>query len=169
VSDFGPALEHVADSYHNGKAFSLLHKADPARLVLPRLGFTANDPYTYVFVHGGEEVTRFENLSVGTHEIPTAVVAQRLELRYGSQLAGMQLRMCTCYGNLLRPADTITLVQGLARLVPQATFEGYHGLVILDLSPPGIRLGRSIKWDATASPPGPVIVGPPEPWEPVKP
>jgi hypothetical protein len=138
-------------------------------MVLPKVSFTPADPYTYVFIHGGEEYTRFENLAVGTHEIPTAVVAQLLLARYGSQLAGMKIRMCTCYGNLLRPGDAATLVQQLARLLPQAAFEGYHGLVILDLSPPGIRLGRSIQWDATASPPGPVIVGPPGPWGPVKP
>ena len=81
VSDFGPALEHVADSYHNGKVLALLHKADPARLVLPRISFPPADPYTYVFVHGGEEVTRFENLAVGTHEIAVSVMAQFIQKR----------------------------------------------------------------------------------------
>jgi hypothetical protein len=169
VGDFAPGQDHVAESYHNGKVFAILHKDDTARQILPNLTFAAGDPHTYVFVHGGEDVTRFENMQVGTHEIPTEVVAELLKTAYGSNLNGMSLRLCTCYGNLLRPGDVKTLVQGLADLLPQTMWAGYHGLVILDINPPQIRLGRSIQWDATLVPPGPVIVGPPGTWEPVTP
>ena len=78
VADFGPGLDHVAETYHGGKVFAILHRGDIARAILPALSFANNDPHTYVFVHGGEEVSRFENMRAGTHEIPAAVVAQLL-------------------------------------------------------------------------------------------
>jgi hypothetical protein len=115
---------------------------------------------------GGEEATRFENLRTGTHEIPSAVVAELLVNQYGSQLASLNLRMCTCYGNLLRSGETKTLVQLLAGLLPQTKIEAYHGLVRLYARPAEIRLGASIRWDPLF---GPIVVGPPGPWEPVLP
>ena len=169
VADFGPGLDHAAESYQGGKVFFILHKNDPARGILPNLTFSSGDHYTYVFVHGGEENTRFENMRTSTHEIPVAVVADLLTTEFGGRLASMDLRMCTCYGNMLRPGDSATLVQQLARLLPQTQFEAYHGLVLLDASPPAIRLGRAVRWDATSPVPGPVIIGPPGPWERVRP
>ena len=74
--DFGPGANHLVETYHNGKCIALVHKDDPARQILPGLSFDPADQYTYVFVHGGEDVTRFENLRQGTHEIPVFVVAQ---------------------------------------------------------------------------------------------
>src|SRR5205823_6417065 len=100
----------------------------------PHLQIAPEDSYSYVFVHGGQERTRFENLAIGTHEIPVQVVAGILMNQYGSQLDGMSVRMCTCFGNLLRPGDAETLVQGLAGLLPSTDFEAYHGLVILDVN-----------------------------------
>lgn len=169
VADFGPGREHVAEAYHQGQAFAILHKDDPARPILARLQLPPGDPYTYVFVHGGQEVSRFENMAVGTHEIPDHVVASLLRAEYGIRLNGLGVRMCTCYGNLLRPGDVRTLAQGLAGLLPGTRFEAYHGLILLDANPPAVRLGRSIRWDATGPFPGPVIVGPPGPWETVIP
>jgi hypothetical protein len=169
VADFGPGSDHVADAYHNGKVFAILHKSDPARAILPGLSFAPDDDYVYVFVHGGGDVTRFENLKSGTHEIPAGVVARLLANQYGAALRGMAIRMCTCYGNTLRPGDAKTIVRALAGLLPQVNFEGYHGLVLLNASPPRIRLGHSVRWDAAGIPPGAVVVGPPGPWERIGP
>ncbi|HEX5273044.1 MAG TPA: hypothetical protein VFW33_21250 [Gemmataceae bacterium] len=159
----------MAEAYQNGKVFAILHKGDPARPILSGLSFAPDDDYVYVFVHGGGDVTRFENLKSGTHEIPADVVASLLANHYGIALSGMAIRMCTCYGNMLRPGDTKTIVQTLAGVLPQVNFEGYHGLVVLNASPPRIRLGYSVRWDATAIPPGAVVTGPPGSWEPVVP
>lgn len=166
VGDFGPGLDHVIDVHQAGKVIGLLHKDDPVRPILPNLRFPAEDPYAYVFVHGGRETTRFENLDAGTHEIPDSVVAALLG---GSLTAGRgsQVRMCTCFGNLLRPGDALTLVGRLALLLPWAGFEGYHGLVRVRANPAEVRLGLSVQWDPTAIPPGPVVSGPPGDWEPV--
>src|SRR5437868_4570772 len=105
VADFGPGLNHVAEAYHNGKVFAIMHKDEPVRLALAGLPFTPDDPYTYIFVHGGKDLSRFENSEVPTHEIPAAVAARLLRNQFGSQLSGMLIRLCTCYGNLLRPGD----------------------------------------------------------------
>jgi hypothetical protein len=169
VADFGPGMDHVAEAYHNGRVFAIVHKSDLARQVIPNLRFAMDDPYTYIFLHGGPMVTRFENKAAGTYEIPEDVVAHFLTQQYGSQLEGMSIRMCTCYGNLLRPRDSRTVVQALAGLLPKTSFEGYHGLVILDVLPPNIRLGLAVHWDSTSVPPGPVVVGPPGPWEHITP
>ncbi len=169
VADFGAGLDHVAETYHNGKMFAAVHKAEPLRLILPGLGFAPTDPYTYVFVHGGKEATRFENAESATHEIPAAVLAYLLSNEFGGWLSGMRLRLCTCYGNLLRPDDARTVGQELAGLLPQAAIEGYHGLVIVEASPPQIRRGVSVQWDASGIPPGPVVVGLPGPWERIVP
>jgi hypothetical protein len=169
VSDFGTGRDHVAETHCNRKVFALLHRDDPARQILPNLLLAADDPSTYLFVHGGLEVSRFENRDVPTHEIPDTVVAQLLVNEFGSLLQGLALRAATCFGNLLRPPEAKTLVQRLAGLVPQARFEAYHGLVILDVSPARIRLGSSIRWDATGAPPGPIVAGAPETWEPITP
>jgi len=128
----------------------------------------ANDPYTYVFVHGGHEVTRFENMQVGTHEIPDHVVAGLLGNHYTVRLDGMQIRLCSCYGNLLRPGDAGTAAQRVARLLPRTQFEAYHVLVHVDINatPPRIVLGDSLAWDPVT---GPYYVGPPGNWEPVYP
>src|SRR5712691_4488045 len=91
VADFAPGQDHVAEAYHNGKVFAILHKDDPARAVLPQLQFPPDDAYFYVFVHGGDEVTRFQNGETATHEIPAWVVAQLLHREYGPTLAGMQI------------------------------------------------------------------------------
>jgi hypothetical protein len=166
VGDFGPHQDHVAEASVNDKVFAILHKDDPARAIVPLLRF-AEDPYTYVFLHGGDEVTRFQNLQTNaTHEIPAHVVAGLLTNYYGSQLQGMPIRVCACYGNLLRPGDQATAVQMLARELPQASLEGYHALVRLRANPAAIRLGASIQWDPFV---GPVVVGPPGNWEPVYP
>src|SRR5262249_16260311 len=125
VSDFGPGKDHVAEAYQNGKVFGILHVGDPVRALLANLSLDPNDPYTYVFLHGGQEVTRFENLASGTHEIPDHVVANLLVMYYGARLDGMQIRMCTCYGNMLRPGDSKTVVQGLTGLLLKTLFEGY--------------------------------------------
>jgi hypothetical protein len=127
----------------------------------------ANDPHTYLFLHGGDEVTRFQNRQANaTHEIPPRVVAQLLQSHYGSQLNGMRLRVCACYGNLLRPGDQATAVQQLARELPQTSLEGYHGLVYLRANPAEVRLGAAVAWYSGV---GPVIVGPPGNWETVIP
>jgi hypothetical protein len=166
LADFGPGLAHVAEAYQNGKVFAIVHQSDPARIILPGLVFAPGDPWLYVFVHGGEEATRFENLRYGTHEIPVAVVAQLLLSHYGAALAGADVRLCTCFGNMLRPGDAETLAQRLARALPQATFEAYHALIILERGPPPrMRFGYSVQWGAF----GAVIVGPPGGWEPVIP
>jgi hypothetical protein len=167
VADFGPGLDHVAESSLQDKAFAILHKDDPARAIIPRLVFAPDDPYVYVFIHGGENVTRFQNLSVNAdHEIPAQVVAQLLQAHYGDQLDGMKVRVCACYGNLLRPGDLATAVELLARELPRTEFEGYHGLVRLRTQPAVILLGASIQWDPLV---GPMIVGPPGDWERVVP
>jgi hypothetical protein len=169
VADFGPGLDHVAEVYHQGKVFAILHKDDPIRGLLPGLSVAAADPFTYVVIHGGQEVSRFENLQVGTHEIPASVVAALLRREYGQRLSGMEFRLCTCYGNMLRPGDTRTAAGLLAALLPQARFEAYHGLVFVDANPVQIRRGHALLWDPTGPCPGPVVVGPPGPWEPVIP
>jgi hypothetical protein len=167
LGDFGPGLDHVAEEFLHGKAFAILHRDDPARGILPQLVFLAEDPYTYVFVHGGEEVTRFQNLPANaTYEIPAQVVAGLLRAHYGSRIVGMKVRICACYGNLLRPGDTATAVQAFARELQQTAFEGYHGLVHLRANPAEIRLGLSVRWDPQV---GPVVVGPPGDWESVAP
>jgi hypothetical protein len=75
--------------------------------------------------------------------------------------------MCTCYGNMLRPGDAQTAVQGLAALLPNTRFEAYHGLVNLYLNPPRIALGPKLLWDPVH---GAVISDlAPGPWEPVYP
>src|SRR5947207_2055418 len=106
AADFGPGLDHVVDVEQNGKVIAIVHKDDPVRPYLPNLTFDLGDAYTYVFVHSSDEVSRFENLETGTHEIPNDVVAQLLN--------GMKIRMCTCYGNMLRPGESHTAVGGLA-------------------------------------------------------
>jgi hypothetical protein len=166
AADFGPGKDHVAEPHHNGKIFAIVHKDDPVRLILPNLTFAPDDPYTYIFLHGGQAQTRFENMEYGTHEIPAAVAATLLKNQYGARLNGVGVRMCTCYGNLLRPGDAKTAVQLLAALLPQTAFEGYHGLVRVLANPAEIRLGLSIKWDPQV---GPVVAGPPGNWEPVVP
>src|SRR5438067_167318 len=93
VADFGPGQDHVAEAYHHGRGFALLRKDDPARVLLPNLTLADDDPYTYVFVHGGVEVSRFENMAIGTHEIPAPVVAHLLLHEYGGRLHGMSIRM----------------------------------------------------------------------------
>ncbi len=168
VSDFGPGLDHVAVTYQHARIFAILHRNDPAHQHLPHVHLEPSDPYTYVFVHGGVEVTRFENLRTGTHEIPEHVVAELLIRAYGSNLGRMQVRMCTCYGNMLRPGEATTAVGKLAALLPSTVFEAYHGLVHIDMAqlPPQIVLGDRLAWDPIS---GPYQVGPPGPWEQVQP
>jgi hypothetical protein len=168
VSDFGPGLDHLAEAHQSDRIFAIVHKDDPVRPLLANLYLDPADPWAYVFVHGGQEVTRFEDQQVGLFEIPDHVVARLLMGHYGPRLTGMRIRMCTCYGNLLRPGDTRTLIQGLAGLLPHTVFEGYHGLVQVDPSvlPPRIVLGYTVQWDPVS---GPYIVGPPGPWERVTP
>jgi hypothetical protein len=170
VSDFGPGLDHVAEAYQSGRVFAIVQKGDPVRQLLPGLLIDPADPYTYVFVHGGLEVSRFENMPVGTHEIPEAVVAELLVSEYGARLDGMSLRMCTCYGNMLRPGDATTAVRRLARLLPRTGFQGYHGLVYVDAAvlPPRVVLGNAVGWDPVS---GPYYLHPPVPgqWETVRP
>lgn len=167
LSDFGPGLNHAAEALCGGKVFAVLRRDDPARVILPHLTFTVNDPYLYLFVHGGDVVTRFQNWTDNaTHEIPASVIARLLEIEYGPSLIGASIRACACYGNLLRPGDSATAMQMLGRELPQVSFEGYHGLVRLRASPAEILLGAAIIWDATV---GPVLVGPPGDWEPIIP
>ncbi len=168
VNDFGPGQDHVAVPYQCGRIFAILHRNDPAHQHLPNVHLDPSDPYTFVFVHGGVEVTRFENLRTGTHEIPEHVVAELLIRAYGGNLDRMQIRMCSCYGNMLRPGDTRTAVGKLAALIPRTYFEAYHGLVHIDLtlSPPKIVLGDRLAWDPIS---GPYQIGPPGPWEQVQP
>jgi hypothetical protein len=168
VSDFGPGKDHVAEAHQGGRVFAILHVGDPARPLLPHLSFAPGDPWTYVFVHGGQEVTRFENLPTGTHEVPAHVVATLLAGHYGPRLATRQLRLCTCYGNMLRPGDLRTVAQSLAGLLPLVRMEAYHGLVLIDgtAMPPQVVLGKSLAWDPIT---GPHVIGPPGNWEPVKP
>src|SRR4051794_26260637 len=88
VNDFGPTQDHVAEAFLAGKVFAILHRADPARAVLPHLRFAVGDPYLYLFVHGGDEVTRFQNWrDKASHEIPALVIACLLENEYGPSLA----------------------------------------------------------------------------------
>lgn len=168
VSDFGPGKDHVAEAYQNGRVFAIIHKDDPVRQYLPNLYLDSNDPYTYVFAHGGQLVTRFENMALGTHEIPDYVIAHLLVNHYGTQLDGMHVRLCTCYGNMLRPSDTRTVAQRLAGLLPRTQFEAYHGLILVDpnVTPPRIVRGDTLGWDPIS---GPYYVGPPGNWEHVLP
>jgi hypothetical protein len=170
VSDFGPGMDHVVDIHQNGKIIAIVHKDDPVRPHLANLLLDPNDTHTYVFVHGGQEASRFENMQYGMHEIPDHVVATLLVNQYGSQLDGLSIRMCSCYGNMLRPGDTQTVVQRLAGLLPKATFEAYHGLVHVDpmVSPPRLILSNAMGWDSVG---GPYYLDPPVPgrWEPVGP
>jgi hypothetical protein len=94
VVDFGPGQPHVVVPFLHGQVLAIMHGSDPALQVLPRLQLAAGDPWTYVFVHGGADVTRFENLVLGTHEIPVSVIAALLTQHYGSQLPRLQIRMC---------------------------------------------------------------------------
>jgi hypothetical protein len=169
VLDFAPGKDHLVEICHQGKVIALVHKDDPVRPILPLLQFAENDLYAYLFIHGGQTRTRFENREFGTHEIPDHVVAALLSNQYGSQLDGMSIRVCACYGNMKRPGDTRTAVQGLASLLPKTSFQGYHGLVRVLANPAELRLGLSIQWDATVVPPGPVVIGPPGNWEPIIP
>jgi len=168
VSDFGPGKDHVAEAYQNGRIFAIIHKGDPVRQHLPSLYLDSNDPNTYVFVHGGQEVSRFENMAIGTHEIPDHVIASLLANNYGIQLDSMRIRLCTCYGNMLRPSDIRTAAQRLASLLPRTQFEAYHGLVYVDpnVTPPRVLRGDTLRWDPTT---GPYAVGPPGNWEHVHP
>jgi hypothetical protein len=169
VADFGPGLDHVAEVHQNGRLFAIVHKNDPVRQHLPVIQLDPNDPYRYVFVHGGQEFSRFENLQLGTHEIPADVVVSLLLTEYGPRLNGLSIRMCVCYGNMLRPGDTKTAVQRLAGLLPMTNFQGYHGLVYVDPEPPTvIRLGDAVVWDALS---GPYYIDPrvPGQWEIVLP
>jgi hypothetical protein len=168
ASDFGPGKDHVSESYQGGRVFAIVHKDDPVRQYLASLLLDAHDPYAYVFVHGGQEVARFQNTQIGSHEIPFQLVAQLLVSYYGNLLNGMLVRMCTCYGNMLRPGDTQTTVQGLARVLTTTQFEAYHGLVHVDpnVYPPRLVLGDALGWDPIS---GPHYVGPPGTWEPVVP
>jgi hypothetical protein len=167
VADFGPGQLHVAQAFVQDKVFAILRGDDPALSVLPNLTFAEGDPYLYVFVHGGDEVTRFQNwVDSATHEIPVPVVARLLVNHFGPRLNGALIRLCVCYGNLLRPGDSASVDQLLARELPQALFEGYHGLVMLLGSPPEVSFGLSVVWDPQA---GPVVTGPPGNWEPIFP
>lgn len=166
VRDFGSGQDQVSEPFQQDRIFAIVHKSDPVLLYLPTLQTTLQDDHLYVFVHGGCEVTRFENMQVGTHEIPEAVIVKLLTNHSGSRLRGMAIRMCTCYGNILRPGDAHTLVRRLAVQLPQCTFEGYHGLVHVDpnASPPRLLLGDTLGWDPIS---GPYYLGPPGTWEAV--
>jgi hypothetical protein len=170
VSDFRPGMDHVVDVHQNGRIIAFVHKDDPVRQHLATLHLVPSDPYTYVFIHGGQETSQFENMQYGTHEIPEDVVARLLVNEYGGQLVGMRVRMCTCYGNLLRPGDTQTVVQRLAGLLPKTVFEAYHGLIHVDpmVSPPRLILSNALAWDPIS---GPYYLHPAVPgkWEPVSP
>ena len=167
LADFGPGQDHQVASFVGGKVVAITHRLDPSLAILPGLTFPPTDPYIYVFVHGGGEHTRFENLATGTHEIPVDVVASILFGQFGPALAGMKVRLCSCYGNLLRPGDTMTLAQRLAVALPSVQLEAYHALVVLTASPSRMRFGVSVRWDPTLIPPGPLVTGPPGNWEPV--
>ncbi len=165
--DFDPGLDHVAEAYQGEKIFAILHRSDPTRSLLQRLVFPVQDDYIYLFIHGSEEVARFQNLPASaTHEIPALVVAQLLRKQYGAKLIGARFRVCSCYGTLLRPGEAHSPVQSLAAELPNTELAGYHGLVHLRANPAEIRLGCAVAWDPQI---GPVIVGPPGDWELVTP
>jgi hypothetical protein len=170
VGDFGPGMDHVVAVFQNDRILAIVHRSDPILGVLPQLVLDPTDPYTYVFIHGGQEFSRFENMQIGTHEIPEFVVVALLVAHFGSQLDGLNIRMATCYGNLLRPGDTKTAVQRLASLLLKTSFEGYHGLVHVDVtvSPPHLQLGNALAWDPVT---GPYYLDPPIPgaWESIQP
>jgi hypothetical protein len=168
VADFGPGQDHVAVAYQGGRLFAILHHQNAAHQYLLQVSLDPSDSCVYVFVHGGAECSRFENLKYGTHEIPAQVVAHLLVQEYGGRLMGMRIRMCTCYGNMLRPGEVRSAVGVLAGLLPQTTWEAYHGLVHIDLTqfPPRVTLGDQLAWDPVS---GPYQVGPPGAWEPVSP
>jgi len=170
VADFGPGKDHVVDVHQYGRIVAIVHRQDPVCRHLANFWLDPTDPHTYVFIHGGQELTRFENMAFGTHEIPDHVLARLLVNLFGSRLKGMNVRMCTCYGNLLRTGDTRTAVQRIAGLLPDAIFEGYHGLVHLDptVVPPRVTLSNALGWDPIL---GPYYVDPaiPGKWEPVRP
>lgn len=167
LSDFGPGMDHIAEAHQGGRIFAILHVSDTARPLLPQLALAPGDPWTYVFVHGARDVARFENLEWGTHEVPDHVVATLLASHYGSLLTGRQVRLCTCYGNMLRPGETRTAAHALAGLLPQVRFEAYHGLVTINaaLVPPQIELGNSLAWSPLT---GAYVIGAPGNWEPVQ-
>ncbi len=142
VVDFGSGKDHVAEPYQNERIFAILHVSDVARQVLPNLHLDPSDDHLYLFIHGGQEATRFENLVVGTHEIPEFVVLRLLANQYGNQLSGMTIRVCACYGNLLRPGDSRTAVGALAGLLPQVVWEGYHGSTYVETTPTPVASRR---------------------------
>lgn len=164
LADFGPGLDHVVDVQQNGKVIAIVHKGDVVRQYLAVLDFEPDDAYTYVFVHGGQEYSRFENLKFGKHEVPDHVIAQILVQTIGGNLENLAIRMCTCYGNMRRPGDQRTAVERLASLLPKTAFEGYHGLVQIELAqtPPRVVPGNRLGWDPVT---GPYQIGPPGPWE----
>jgi hypothetical protein len=167
LADFGPGQEHRAKSFNQGKVFAILHKNDAARSVLP--GLIPQDDYVYLFLHGGEDVSRFQNLMLNaTHEIPADVVAQLLSKEYGSLVNSLKMRVCACYGNILRPGDQFTAAQRLAQHLPSTIFEAYHGVVNLYRNPPSVGLGPALRWDPLH---GAQLIWPPTPgpWEPVNP
>jgi len=84
VADFAPGRDYVAVAFQNGRVFAILHASDPALPYLPVVAVDPGDAAVYVFVHGGQEVSRFENLAVGTHEIPDHLVARLLAREYGA-------------------------------------------------------------------------------------
>ena len=167
VSDFGPGALHVAQAFVQDKVFAILRADDPALPVLPNLTFDEDDPFLYVFVHGSDEATRFQNwVDMPSHEIPATVAAEVILNHFGTRLNGAKIRLCACYGNLLRPGDPATIAQTLARLLPQVSFEAYHGVVCLSMTPATIFLGKTVVWDPLV---GPLTVGPPGSWEPILP
>ncbi len=167
VSDFGPGQLHVAQAFVQDKVFAIVRGDDPSLPLLPNLTFPVNDPYLYVFVHGGDVASRFQNHGdFPSHEIPAAVVVELLVNHYGTRLNGGMVRLCACYGNLARPGEPATIAQVLARLLPQVTLQGYHGIVRVQVSPAEIILSNSVVWDTLV---GPLAVGSPGPWEPISP
>src|SRR4051812_35365199 len=95
VHDFGPARQHVAETLLGGKVFALLHRDDPARGIVPNLAFPADDDYLYLLVHGGDEVTRFQDQPTNaSYEIPPSVIAELLRREYGGRLTGARVRVC---------------------------------------------------------------------------
>ena len=150
IADFGPNRDHVAESYHGGKVFAMLHRSDLVRRYLPNVVFDAADDYLYVFVHGAQSEALFDNDEQWVpREIPVDLVTDFLQAIYGSSLSGLRIRLASCYGNLVRPGEPESLAMRFAKAISATSIEAYAGLVTIVGQPRRIELGSSVMWDAS--------------------
>ncbi len=168
VADFGPGRDHVAESYHGGKVFAIMHRNDRARMFLPFVQVDPLDPFHYAVIHGGAEVTQFEDNELPQFEIPVHVVAELLVNEFGAAIVSMSIRLVTCYGHLFRTGDGGTLAEKLGRKLPAGVqLEASIGTVSLLHVPPYFRFGETVVWDDSLR--LACTTGQPGDWKPVVP